>query len=63
MKIFHDRHVQASFFCLSPNVTRYRARARRAAADGHTIGSHTIDHSLETQMSYPEILRQNRGPQ
>jgi len=63
LKILHDRHVQASFFCLSPYVTRYRAQARRTVADGHTIGSHSINHALETQMSYSEILRQNRGPQ
>lgn len=63
LKILHDRHVQATFFCLSPYVTRYRAQARRTVADGHTIGSHSINHALETQMSYSEILRQNRGPQ
>ena len=63
LKILHDRHVQASFFCLSPSVTRYRAQARRTVADGHTIGSHSINHALETQMSYSQIVRQNRGPQ
>ncbi|MCJ7831985.1 MAG: polysaccharide deacetylase family protein, partial [Actinobacteria bacterium] len=63
LHILADRHAKASFFCLGPYVTRYKAQARRTVADGHTIGSHSMNHALETGLSYSEILRQNRGPQ
>jgi peptidoglycan/xylan/chitin deacetylase (PgdA/CDA1 family) len=63
LRILDDRNAGASFFCLGPNVSRFRAQARRTIADGHTIGSHSMNHVLETQLSYSEIVRQNREPQ
>ena len=63
LRILDERNAGASFFCLGPNVPRFRAQARRTAADGHTIGSHSMNHALETGLSYTEIVRQNREPQ
>ena len=63
LRILADRNAQASFFCLGPHVTQHRALARRTVAGGHTVGSHSMNHALETRLTYSQIVRQNRGPQ
>ena len=49
------RHVQASFFCLGPEVQRHAAQARRALRDGDTIGNHTWTHAYLPDRSYADI--------
>ncbi len=43
--------VHATFFLLGRNAALFPALARREAADGHTIGSHTFSHPLLNRMS------------
>ena len=42
--------VRASFFLVGRNVAAHPALARRALAEGHTIGNHTYSHPLLNQM-------------
>lgn len=63
LRILDERNAHASFFCLTGSVAANRAQARRTVADGHTIGSHSTNHAVETRMSFAEIVRQNRLPQ
>jgi peptidoglycan/xylan/chitin deacetylase (PgdA/CDA1 family) len=43
--------VHATFFLLGRNAAAHPALARRALADGHTIGHHTFSHPLLNRMS------------
>src|SRR3974390_2339100 len=43
--------VQATFFLLGRNAATTPALARRALAEGHTIGHHTYAHPLLNRMS------------
>jgi peptidoglycan/xylan/chitin deacetylase (PgdA/CDA1 family) len=43
--------VQATFFLLGRNAATNPALARRALAEGHTIGHHTFSHPLLNRMS------------
>ena len=61
--ILRARRVHASFFCIGANVARYPDQARRTVADGHTVGSHTPDHSQVSQLSDAEIEQRLRQDQ
>lgn len=58
LKILDDRNAEASFFCLGMRVAEYPAQAKRTVKDGHTIGEHTWNHPLTTNLSYTEIRKQ-----
>ena len=42
--------VRATFFVLGRNVVAHPALARRALAEGHTVGHHTYSHPLLNRM-------------
>jgi peptidoglycan-N-acetylglucosamine deacetylase len=37
-------HVAATFFCIGDNIRKHPQIFRRIAADGHTVGNHTVNH-------------------
>ncbi len=45
--------VRATFFLLGRNAAANPALARRAVAEGHTVGHHTFSHPLLSRMSLP----------
>ena len=54
--------VRATFFLLGRNVDAHPAIARRALAEGHTIGHHTYSHPLLSHMSLNKAEAEiNRG--
>jgi peptidoglycan/xylan/chitin deacetylase (PgdA/CDA1 family) len=54
--------VRATFFLLGRNVDAHPAIARRALAEGHTIGHHTYSHPLLSHMSLDKAEAEiNRG--
>jgi peptidoglycan/xylan/chitin deacetylase (PgdA/CDA1 family) len=52
------RGLRATFFCASSTLDGNAAQARRTIADGMSIGSHTRDHPVLTNLSYSEIRTQ-----
>lgn len=46
--------VPATFFMLGPSAQRYPEVTKRAAAEGHEIGSHTLRHPALTKLPLPE---------
>jgi peptidoglycan/xylan/chitin deacetylase (PgdA/CDA1 family) len=61
--ILRARQVHASFFCIGANVARFPDQARRAVADGHTVGSHTPDHVQVDRLSGAEVAQRLRRDQ
>jgi peptidoglycan/xylan/chitin deacetylase (PgdA/CDA1 family) len=55
LTILARERIPATFFVVGQNVLRYPDVARRMAADGHTIGNHSWDHSRLSAMSYNRI--------
>ncbi len=53
--------VKATFFCNGVNVRANPAAARRAVADGHTIGAHTWAHPWMTRTGTAEQRSQLRA--
>lgn len=54
--------VRATFFLLGRNTDAHPALARRALAEGHTIGHHTYSHPLLSQMPLARAEAEiNRG--
>jgi peptidoglycan/xylan/chitin deacetylase (PgdA/CDA1 family) len=45
--------VRATFFMLGRNAAPHAALAKRVLAEGHTIGHHSYNHPLLSQMSLP----------
>ena len=45
LDVLHRRGVAATFFVTGQRLSRYRAPAERAAAEGHWIGNHTWSHT------------------
>jgi peptidoglycan/xylan/chitin deacetylase (PgdA/CDA1 family) len=55
LETLQARHVQASFFCLGPEIGRHAAQARRTLRDGHTVGNHSWTHAYLPARSYSEV--------
>jgi peptidoglycan/xylan/chitin deacetylase (PgdA/CDA1 family) len=47
-----EQCVRATFFLLGGKATAFPNLARQAAADGHTIGTHTYSHPLLNRMAF-----------
>ncbi|MBI4260172.1 MAG: polysaccharide deacetylase family protein [Actinobacteria bacterium] len=58
LDILAARGVKASFFCNATYVDRYPGLARRTAAAGHTIGSHTAEHRYLPALTWTQIRGQ-----
>jgi peptidoglycan/xylan/chitin deacetylase (PgdA/CDA1 family) len=48
LKALHDECVKATFFLIGRNAKDQSALLRRALADGHTLGHHTMNHPAKT---------------
>lgn len=49
--------VKATFFWLGRTLKDFAALARRARAEGHTLGNHSYDHANFTKISTEEVVR------
>lgn len=58
LRIFDDRGVSATFFCLGWIAERHPALIRRIAAAGHEVASHGWAHHLITSLT-PEAFRED----
>jgi peptidoglycan/xylan/chitin deacetylase (PgdA/CDA1 family) len=58
LTILAREHIHATFFVVGQKVLRYPDVARRMAAEGHTIGNHSWDHSQLNALSYRGIVWQ-----
>ena len=60
LDVLEDRDVPATFFLVGRNVTARPGRARRIAAGGHRLYSHTYDHPDLTRLSRRGVRHQIR---
>ena len=55
LAILKKEGVRATFFMLGTQVRRSPELVRRVAAEGHTVGSHSLSHKELTKLKPPEI--------
>ncbi len=46
-----QQDVRATFFCVGSNLIKYPELKKRILAEGHGLGSHTMDHEKATKTS------------
>jgi len=46
-----DNDIKAVFFCVGQNIIKYPELVEKILTDGHTIGNHTMNHSVVTTLS------------
>ncbi|WP_246070725.1 polysaccharide deacetylase family protein [Paenibacillus kobensis] len=51
-------HVQATFFVLGSLAARHPALVKRMQREGHTVGNHSYNHALFSQLSQEQFRRQ-----
>ena len=61
LAILRAERVKATFFPISSWVARHPAVWRRAAADGHAIGSHTVTHAALEKLCGSALARELVG--
>jgi peptidoglycan/xylan/chitin deacetylase (PgdA/CDA1 family) len=58
LTILAREQIHATFFVVGQKVLRYPDVTRRMAAEGHTIGNHSWDHSRLSALSYRGVVWQ-----
>jgi len=60
LRTLEARRLQATFFCLGPEVARHLAQARDVLRDGDAIGNHTWTHPYLPRLSSADVRSQVR---
>jgi len=55
LDVLADEHVKATFFMLGRQARKYPGIAKRVAAEGHAVGTHTYDHRALSELSAKAI--------
>ncbi|MEK4028271.1 MULTISPECIES: polysaccharide deacetylase [Bacillaceae] len=54
LKTLASQQVKATFFYIEPNISRYGAAAKKAAAEGHYLALHSVTHKVNPLYKSPQ---------
>ncbi|MFA6598929.1 MAG: polysaccharide deacetylase family protein [Ignavibacteriaceae bacterium] len=58
LETLNEENIQALFFCVGNNVSRYPQLTKAIAEEKHLIGNHTFDHKKITKLSEEELAKE-----
>jgi peptidoglycan/xylan/chitin deacetylase (PgdA/CDA1 family) len=58
LDVLAELEVPATFFCVGKNAERFPGITRRALAEGHAVGSHSMTHPHPADVSHAAIRRE-----